>query len=172
MLTEWKGHRVFLEAMSRIAHPFAAEILGGTFPGDAPYEAELRETVRALGLHERVRFLGHSATPLEVMRRWSIAVSASIEPEAGPLSVLEAMSLGIPVVVSNHGGAPEVLAAAGVNVIPGDAEALAQAISTLLTDPHRRSELGQRGRQKVEDNYSITRSRAHFASVISSAVTR
>jgi glycosyltransferase involved in cell wall biosynthesis len=172
VLTEWKGHRVFLEALSRIDLPFSAEILGGTFPGDVAYEAELRNTVDALGLHDRVHFLGHSEDPFEVMRRWSIAVSASIEPEAGPLSVMEAMSLGVPVVVSDHGGAPEVSGEAGLAVAPGDPEALASALESLLIDPDRRHKLGSLGRQMVASDYSIVQARAQFASVISNLARR
>ncbi|MFW2380189.1 MAG: glycosyltransferase family 4 protein [Acidimicrobiales bacterium] len=166
VLTEWKGHRVFLKALSQIEQPFRAEILGGTFPGDLSYEAELRETVGNLGLDDRVDFLGHSDSPLDVMGRWSIAVSASVEPEAGPLSVLEAMSLAIPVVVSDHGGAPEVSSGAGLAVVPGDPGALAGAISALLSDPPHGVALGQVGRQKVADSFSLTHSRANFAAVL------
>ncbi len=172
VLTEWKGHRVFLEALSKIDAPFLAEILGGTFPGDMQYEAELRSMTTALGLNDRVRFVGHSDSPLEEMRRWSIAVSASVEPEAGPLAVLEAMSLGVPVVVTNHGGSPEVSSDVGVTVKPGDAAEMAAALSALLDDPQRQQHLGALGRTKVEERYSIARSRAEFAQTISTEVHR
>jgi glycosyltransferase involved in cell wall biosynthesis len=170
VLTGWKGHRVFLEALSKITQPFVAEILGGTFPGDAAYEAELRELVTSLELGRKVRFLGHSDRPLDVMRRWSIAVSASIEPEAAPLSVMEAMSLGIPVVVSDHGGALEVSAGVGLAVETGNSAELAEAIVALLDDPDRRTELGQLGRWKVGDKYPLEQARSRFASVISDMV--
>ena len=172
VLTEWKGHRVFLQALARIEDPFAAEILGGTFPGDRHYEAELRELAADLGLGDRVRFLGHSDAPLDVMQRWSISVSASIEPEAGPLAVIEAMSLGIPVVVTDHGGAPEVSSNAGLIVPPKDPDAMAEAIEALLVDPDRRRELGTAGREDVAQYYSLTRSRARFADALSGVARR
>ena len=169
VLTQWKGHQVFLEALARVDQPFSAEILGGTFPGDAPYAAKLRQLATDLNLNDRVRFLGHSDDPLQAMRSWSIAVSASIEPEAGPLSVMEAMSIGLPVVVTDHGGAPEVSHGVGIAVPPRDADALAGALSALLADPDRREKLGSLGRAKVADLYSIDRSRQLFASIVSDA---
>ena len=61
-------------------------------------------------------------------------MSASIDPEAGPLTALEAMSVGVPFVATDHGGVTEVLGEAGLLVPPGDADALAAAITRLLDD--------------------------------------
>ena len=86
-----------------------------------------------------MRFLGHVADPLARLRRWSVAVSASIDPEAGPLTALEAMSVGVPFVATDHGGVTEVLGDAGLLVPPGDADALADAITRLLDDAELRA---------------------------------
>jgi glycosyltransferase involved in cell wall biosynthesis len=94
------------------------------------------------------------------MRGWSVAVSASTDPEACPLAVLEAMSLGIPVVATDHGGAPEVLAGAGLLVPPGDARALAEAVTRLLDDPDLRTRCAVRGRERVVAGHDLAQQTA------------
>jgi glycosyltransferase involved in cell wall biosynthesis len=116
-------------------------------PKDTDHAAALRR--RAEGLGDRVAVLGHVADPQARMRTWTVAVSASVEPEACPLNVLEAMSLGIPVVASDHGGTPEVLAGSGRLVPPGDPAALAAAIVRLLDDPGERRRCAEAGRHRV-----------------------
>ena len=120
-LTEWKGHRVVLDALRAVEHrDIALEIMGAAPPKDRVYEAELRIAAAREPLHGRVHFLGFVADPLARMRTWTIAVIASTEPEAGPLVALEAMSIGVPVVATDHGGVREVLGDAGLLVTPGD----------------------------------------------------
>jgi GT2 family glycosyltransferase len=139
LLTEWKGQHVLLEAMTRVSRPDAIlELMGATLPKDGPYAAALERRASQPDLAGRVRFLGHVTDPLARLRRWSVAVSASIDPEAGPLTALEAMSVGVPFVATDHGGVTEVLGDAGLLVPPGDADALAAAITRLLEDDELR----------------------------------
>jgi GT2 family glycosyltransferase/glycosyltransferase involved in cell wall biosynthesis len=140
LLTEWKGQHVLLEAMSRVARPEAVlELMGATLPKDGAYAAALERRASEPDLAGRVRFLGHIPDPLARLRRWSVAVSASIAPEAGPLTALEAMSVGVPFVATDHGGVTEVLGDAGLLVPPGDVDALARAITRLLDDSELRA---------------------------------
>ncbi len=135
VITPWKGHAVLLEAMAGLRHRDAElDIMGATAPKDADHAAALRSRAAADDLRGRVHFLGHVATPLAQMRTWTVAVVASVDPEAGPLSALEAMSVGVPIVGTEHGGIVEVLGDAGVLVAPHDAAALQQAIDNLLDD--------------------------------------
>lgn len=134
-LTPWKGQDVLLEAVSRLAPSVWVELLGSTPAKDGPYAQRLRRRAAEADLAGRVRFLGHSDDPLAEMRRWSVAVTASVDPEAGPLALLEAMSIGLPVVATDHGGSPEVIGGAGLLVPPRDPAAMASAIERLLGDP-------------------------------------
>lgn len=147
LLTPWKGHQVLLDAVELLPDDVTVEMMGGVLPKDTDHAAALRR--RAEGLGDRVAVLGHVADPQARMRTWTVAVSASVEPEACPLNVLEAMSLGIPVVASDHGGAPEVLAGSGRLVPPGDPAALAAAIVRLLDDPGERRRCAEAGRRRV-----------------------
>jgi glycosyltransferase involved in cell wall biosynthesis len=140
VLTEWKGLHVLLEAMPLLARSDARlEIVGVAHPKDGPYEETLRRRAEQPDLAGRVEFLGLVADPLVPLRRWSVAVSASVDPEAGPLTALEAMSVGVPFVATDHGGVTEVLGDAGLFVAPDDAGALAAAIDRLLSDDELRA---------------------------------
>lgn len=155
-LTPWKGHSVLLDAVAKLDRDdVSVELLGTGFPKDAAYVDGLRRQVADRGLQDCVEFVGHVGDPLATMRRWTIAVSASVEPEAGPLNVLEAMSLGVPLVGTDHGGTPEVLDGAGLLVPPNDAEALSVAVQTLLDDEDLRDQCGTAGRRAIADGLTI-----------------
>lgn len=156
LLTSWKGQDVLLEAVAGLARPdVVLELMGGRFPKDGGYVAALEERAAREDLAGRVRFLGHVDDPLARMRTWTVAVSASVEPEAAPLALIEAMSLGVPVVGTDLGGTPEVGAEAGLLVGPRDAPALAEAIARMLDDSVLRARCGAAGRRKVGEELSL-----------------
>lgn len=147
LLVGWKGHEVLLEAVARLPE-VRLELAGGHLPGDEGYVAALHARAEAADLAGRVRFLGH-VDAKAAMRTWDVAVLASTSPEAGPLSVLEAMSLGLPVVATDHGGSAEYLRdGRGVLAQPGDPEDLAASIEAAL-DPTWRAEFATAGRSFV-----------------------
>ena len=150
VLTHWKGQHVLLDAVA-LVDGCEVELLGGALPKDDEYERRLRARAARPDLAGRVRFLGHRDDVSEVMGRWSIAVSASVEPEAGPLAVLEAMALGVPVVATDHGGAPEVVRGVGTLVPPNDPAAMASAIDHLLQQPGEGRSMAARARDRVDE---------------------
>lgn len=155
LLTSWKGQRVLIDALAHIKAPARVELLGGTLPKDAEYAAELQRRIETLGLTDRVAILGHHPDPLAQMRTWTVAVSASTEPEACSLAVLEAMSIGVPVISTDHGGAREVLAGAGLLVEPGNAPAIADAISRLLEDCALRKDMAARALERISSEHRV-----------------
>ena len=156
LLTPWKGQQVLLDAVGLLHdRDITVELLGGRFPKDADYLRSLEERSQRSDLRGRVHFLGHLADPLARMRTWTIGVLPSVDPEAGPLALLEYMSVGLPVVATDHGGSPEVIGDAGILVPPGDAPALAEAITALLDDPPRRSACAAAGRAAVADHLTL-----------------
>lgn len=167
MVTSWKGHHVLFEAVASLPG-VDLEVLGGRFPKDQDYVEQLQNRAAASDLAGRVRFLGHRDEPMEVMRTWAIAVSASVEPEAGPLAVLEAMSLGIPVVATAHGGAVEVVGDAGLLVEPGDAAAMTAALGRLVADHALRTRCSVAGRKAVAGGLTEAASNRAFVEQISS----
>lgn len=165
LLTPWKGQSVVLDAVATIPS-VRLELAGGQFAGDADYVAALHRRAARTDLTGRVRVLGH-VDAVETLGTWDVFVSASTSPEAGPLGVLEAMSVGLPVVVTALGGAPEYVGDAGLVVRPGDPAALAAAITRLLGDDGLRRTLGARARARVAEHYvETTNRRRMFDAVI------
>lgn len=155
-----KGHRYLIEAMARLD--------GDTelwLAGEGPLRYSLERQVIELGLQGRVRFLGQLAHEalLRVyeQRQIDAVVLPSIDLGNGvhegiPVALMEAMAYALPVISTRTGGIPELLGdGAGLLVPPGDADALASAIDRLRKDPKLRSELGDKGRRRVEQEFSI-----------------
>ena len=164
-ISDWKGHHILLEAVAGMPE-VDVEIIGGHSAKDEPYVTSLRQRAERPDLHGRVRFLGDVDDPLAVMRSWAVAVSASVMPEAGPLAVLEAMSLGVPVVATNHGGAPEILGHAGLLVAPGDTAELREAICELVVNTDLRQRCHQAGRTIVGNGMNTDASDQGFLDVV------
>ena len=116
--------------------------------GNERYAAECRSLHVDLGLHDRFRFLGATDDPYAALETASVSVLSSIS-EGFPISVLEAMAAGRPVVATAVGGVPEALSGCGFTVRPGDYEALATGVVRLLEDPLLAASLGARSRQRV-----------------------
>lgn len=155
-LTSWKGQHIAIEAISSVPD-VELEIAGSVFPGSEDYESLLHDKVAELGLAGRVRFLGHVDKD-SVFPRWDALLSPSTSPEAGPLGVLEAMAAGVPVVATDHGGSADYLRdGRGLLVEPGSATALAEAISTVTTDPEANDTLRRLGRSAAENDHDLTK---------------
>ena len=124
--------------------------------------ADLRRLTVDLGIAHRVHFTGPCA--YDVAHEWhqsfDIAVYPSIESsESFGVAAVESQACGVPVVVSDVGGLPEVVVEGrtGLLVPPGDAEGLAVAIRRLLDDRAAREAMGGAARQHVIDNFSLAR---------------
>jgi glycosyltransferase involved in cell wall biosynthesis len=117
-------------------------VVGSPVLGQDAYAAELR--VRISGTPGARLLEGRDDIP-DVMADIDVLALPSVEPESYGLVLVEALASGTPVVTTDHGGAPEIVAratpGAGRVVSPGDAEALATAVLELLppqTSPERR----------------------------------
>ena len=118
----------------------------------------MRALAGALGIAERVHFLGYQQDPARALARAQIFVLSS-RSEGFPRSVLEAMRAGLPVVATEVGGVPEAVAH-GVNglLVPRcDPGALAAAIGELIHDGERRRRLGAEGRRVYDSRFRFER---------------
>lgn len=126
--------------------PFQALIVG-----DGPDRPAVEAELRRLGLAGAVDLAGEREDVAEILAASHVFVLSS-RSEASPISVLEAMAAGLPVVASRVGGLPELVVdgETGLLVSPGDPEELATALACLLDDPTLRERLGSAGRARVE----------------------
>lgn len=128
--------------------------------GDGSLRAELEDLARSLGVADYTRFVGrveyHKVH--EYQQRMDIAVFPSIDDsESFGVAVVEAQACGIPAVVCNVGGLPEVVmdGVTGIVVAHSDPESLAAAIARLCNDGASRERLGMAGRERAVTFYSL-----------------
>lgn len=109
-----------------------------------------------MGLTASVRLVGERDDVPELLSSSSVFVLSS-SSEALPVSVLEAMAAGLPVVATRVGGVPELVVdgETGFLVPPSDAAALAAALQRLLDDPELRARLGAAGRARAEEHFAL-----------------
>jgi glycosyltransferase involved in cell wall biosynthesis len=166
-LTPMKGQEVLLEAVARLSRrDVIVELAGEALPKDRRYADALRRRAARSDLAGRVRFLDRVADVPARMRGWSVAVLPSVAPESAGLSLLEAMSVGVPVVATNHGGPAEIVDAAGILVPPGDSGAIAAALTSLLDDPHARTRCAEAGRRAVMERFTVERQQREFLAAL------
>lgn len=112
-LSRLKGHEDFIELVARLqAHDLSVRglIVGGVEPGRQRYADSLRSKVRAKSLDDIILFTGHRSDMREIFAISTLVFSLSAQPESFGRTVLEALSLGVPVVGYDHGGVAEILA--------------------------------------------------------------
>ncbi len=153
-LTRWKGQTVLIRALAALTkHPNTHGVLLGDDQGRHRYRAELMALIRALGLTDRVHLAPHHADMPTALAAADVVVSASTEPEAFGRVAVEAQAMARPIIATDHGGARETVCPGetGWLVPPGDAPALAQALTEVLAlPPEDRATLGARGRAHVQ----------------------
>jgi glycosyltransferase involved in cell wall biosynthesis len=148
----------FRRAADRLPH------LRLDFIGDGPLLPAAQEFVRTFRLEDKVRLRGLQSNQvvLETMQQADIFLQHSItDPNTGdqeglPVSILEAMAQGLPVVSTREAGIPEAVedGSTGFLVEPGGTEAMADRIVTLARDPDLRSRMGAAGWKRAASHFS------------------
>lgn len=148
-----KNHALLLRAAARLPAVPSVHLL---MVGGGPLRAELVALAGQLGLTERVHWLGSRQDIPAILADTDIKVLAS-DWEGLPGALLEAMAAGCPVVATDVGGVSELLVngETGFLTPPGDAEALAAALSRLVTDPALRHRLGEAGRRRAREHFDL-----------------
>ncbi|MFD9411912.1 glycosyltransferase family 4 protein [Streptomyces sp. NPDC059989] len=143
-LVPHRGYSVLLDAARewRTLEPLPLLVIAG----EGPLRAELSRRIEAEGLP--VRLLGRRRDAAQLLAAADVAVLPSRWEERALLAQ-EALRVGVPLVATAVGGVPELVGEGAVLVPPGDAGALASAVSGLLADPDRRAELAAAGRAQA-----------------------
>lgn len=134
--------------------------------GDGRERGSLERLSRELNIGGNVEFLGERADVPELLSGSAFFVSSSIT-EGISLTLLEAMSVGLPVVTTAVGGTPEIVVdgMTGRLVPPQDPERLAQAITDMLCERNLWCGMGEAGRQRVEHQFDIRVGIARYQSL-------
>jgi glycosyltransferase involved in cell wall biosynthesis len=168
-LTAWKGQKVVIAAAELLSRQRDLDdtvfILAGDAQGRSSYRSALVAQIRAAGLDERVRIVGHVDDMAAAFRAAHVAVVASVEPEAFGRAATEAQVMATPVIATDIGAPPEtVLGRPGVSVHratgwlvpPGDSQRLAEALTEALAmTPDEHARMGARARTHVLDAFSL-----------------
>lgn len=159
-LTYKKGSSYLIEAAAKLLPRFPnlhVLVIGGQLDTDPePFEAELIERIRGLGLERHVTLTGYRDDIPELLGVMDIFTLPTFTHEGLPRSILEAMGMGLPVVTTDIRGCREAVIhqQTGLIVPPQDSEALAEALALLLANPDLRQAFGKAGRHYLEAEYN------------------
>jgi glycosyltransferase involved in cell wall biosynthesis len=154
VLEERKGHRFLLEAARRLkAQGYQIDYC---VAGEGSLRRPLQEAVTRLGLKHDVQFMGFVSDMPAFLSQVDIVVLPSLSEGFG-VSALEAMAAGKAVIGSRVGGLPELVSdtVTGLLVAPRDVEGLANAIAKLVGDRILRCEMGQKGKERLQANFTV-----------------
>jgi len=154
-LAEHKGHCFLIKAAQRLMH---LPDLCFLIVGEGPLKELLVQDVKDSGMEDRFLFLGFREDIPYILSKTDIFVLPSLF-EGLPLTVLEAMAAGKPVIASNVSGIVEEVrnGETGILIPPGDPVALSKAIEMLARDPEKRKQMGAEGGKRVEKHFNYLR---------------
>ena len=167
--TSLKDHETIVRAFAELKVPARLQLVGG-----GPTRAATERLAAELGIADRVEFPGDRDDVSHLLSRADIFVLAS-KLDNLPISILEAMRAGLPVIASNVGGISELVVhgETGLLVPPFAVSPMVEALRELLADPGRRARLGWCGRRRYETSFSLTRmierTRAVYTDVLEEA---
>jgi glycosyltransferase involved in cell wall biosynthesis len=149
-----KDHVTLLRAFARLKkYPWRLQLVGS-----GPLLEVTRDLAKSMGLANRVEFLGECPNTADLLSRATVFV-LSTSYEAFPISVLEAMRAGLPIVASKVGGIPEAVSdgESGFLVPPCREDLMAESLERLFLDPFLRERVGQNGRQVFLERFTEKR---------------
>ncbi|MDJ0894087.1 MAG: glycosyltransferase [Alphaproteobacteria bacterium] len=157
-LIPYKGHADLLEAFAKLRSAAASDAVLCLVGRDDGIGPQLVDQARSLGIAEQVKWMGVREDVADILAASDIGVLSSHE-EGFSNAILEGMAAGLPMVVTRVGGNPEAVldGETGFVVEPRDPEGLAQALGRLTDNPDLRRRMGEAGRQRAADHFSLTR---------------
>jgi glycosyltransferase involved in cell wall biosynthesis len=148
-----KDYQLLLTAISRLQTRQAFEV---ELVGDGPLMEQCQQQAARLGVGDRVRFMG-SRTDVPALLAGSQIFVLTSNWEGFPISVLEAMRAGLPVIASDVGGTGEAVqdGETGFLIPRGDLETLESRMLRLIEDPELRSRMGSKGRERFTQYFTF-----------------
>lgn len=167
-MKEPKDFVALVHALARIRSPYRA-----VFVGDGPDRPLVEAAIATAGVGDRIELLGER-DDVAAQLAGSDTFVLSSRSEGMPMSVLEAMAAGLPVVASAVGGVPELVAdgETGLLVPPDDCDALADALDRVLADASTRRAYGEAGRRRARAGFDVGGFRDAHLAVYAEALAR
>jgi len=152
--TPAKNHTRLFQAIKLIETNFAGKICCFVV-GEGPLEEQIKQSVTQIGVQDLVQFGGQRSDIPLVLRASDVLVLPSVS-ESLPITILEALAAGCPIVTTPVGGIPEILeGVAWPMVDPSDPQQIANAIVEVLNMPdEKRQQIVKKGRERVESTFS------------------
>jgi glycosyltransferase involved in cell wall biosynthesis len=151
-----KNHALLLRAFAQgpASDPNAHLVL----VGEGDLREQLEEQVKTLKLPGKVHFLGLRSDIPDVLNAMDVFVLSS-DWEGNPLSVMEAMASGLPIVATAVGGVPDLLANGKEGFLqrPRDTQGLAKSMAFLLSSPETRKSMGAAAARRAQENFDVSR---------------
>lgn len=161
-----KAHGDLLQAVHRLVRERPG--LRAVFIGDGPQRAEVEAAIAARGLRERVRVTGMLDDVRPALAACDAVAITSHAVETFSIAALEAMAMGLPLVMSDLGGAREQVVDGETGWVypPGDIAALAGCLAELSGDPAEAAQRGRRAAQRVRDHFTVETMVARYAEAL------
>jgi len=161
-----KGCDVLLRAVEMLSAENNVMVLMVGEMADRRVERMLNDGV----LKDRVKYLGYRPDAAVVAGACDVFVMPSLKREGLPRAVIEAMAQGVPAIVSDAGGMPELVedGKSGLIVKAGEARALADAIERMRSDPAFRKKCSIAARERIENHFNIRESIEQYAAMFRS----
>jgi glycosyltransferase involved in cell wall biosynthesis len=147
-----KDHSTLLRALARLKNQdWEMDLIG-----EGPLMGPARSLAQSLGLESRVRFLGQRMDVDQLLARAQVSLLVS-KWEGLPISILEAMRAGLPVVATSVAGVGEAVRdeETGYLISPGNVDQLSERLERLLADAALRARLGNGGRRRYERYFTL-----------------
>lgn len=158
----WKGQDTLIRAMARVRREVPdvrCLLVGDTSPSDWEYGQSLHALVASLGLDKQIVFTGFQRNVGDFLRMFDVMVHASVLPEPFGRVILEAMACKKPVIGARAGAIPEIVeeGRTGLTFPPGDADSLAEAIVSVISDRDRIRRFGESGYKRLVNEFHIVK---------------
>lgn len=166
-LSDVKNQQMMLRAFAAFlakGHEAKLQVLGR-----GEEEENLKALSEELGIRERVEFVGYVANVEDYLMHSDVFLLSS-RYEAQPLSILEAMAAGLPVISTDVGGVSDIVTDNGILIPADDGDALTRAMEMLYTQPLLRAEMSARAKKNVQ-RYDLTNTVAGYQNLYLSHIS-
>lgn len=175
-INAWKGHHLLVEAAEQLVHRGITKIqiliVGSVFKDQHYFLENLKRHITEAGLQSYFKFIDFTEDINSIWSISDIAVVPSTEPEPFGMVAIEAMNNKKPVVAANHGGLSEIVVhdSTGILFEPRNSADLANSLAMLVENAETRSRMGENGKKRQMDFFSVESQVNKIATIVSDLV--